>query len=191
MCETHQIIRSCRAGSSFAAQRLIEKHKILLYSLAIKLTRNKHDAEDLFQDTWVKVFRKLDSFDENKSFENWLYTICLNTYRDQYSKKKRWLNIIQDFFSTKEKDQTLQRIKNSDMSVEEQILHSDEQSNLKEQLDRLSETFRIPIILYFFHELTYKEIAEVLKIPEGTVKSRISLGKKKLKQLLQKEGEDK
>lgn len=185
MTDINKIIKAYLAGSSIAGQQLIQQYKTLLYSFSIKLARNRYDAEDLFQDTWVKVFNKLHTFNDQKSFENWLFTICLNTYRDQYSKTKRWINIIQDFFTSEQKEKIFETYKEEKQLVEEQVIQLYEEKVLIEKLNQLHDRFRVPIILYYFHDLTYKEISMVIKIPEGTVKSRISLGKKKLKDLIE------
>lgn len=88
---------------------MIDIYKDDLYKLCLKLTNNKIDADDLFQDTWLKIYNNFYKLDEQKSIKNWIYTVCINTYKDVYSKKKRWLNIITDFFNFKSKDEIMEQ----------------------------------------------------------------------------------
>ncbi|RSK25647.1 sigma-70 family RNA polymerase sigma factor [Bacillus sp. HMF5848] len=182
-----KLIELCMQGSNFAQQRLIVKYKTLLYSFARKLTKNKDDADDLFQDTWLKVFQKLHTYDGTKPFENWLCYICLNTYRDQYRKKKRWLNIVTDFFlSNEQKDLTMDTAPTPrNQLVEDIVIQHEEHDYLIQAMQQLDDSFRIPLILFYFQSFSYEEIANFLHIPVGTVRSRLSNAKKKLKNILE------
>ena len=187
MIDDKSIIESYFMGKTYSVNLLIEKYKNLLYKLCNNLTKNSNDSDDLFQDTWMKAFKNLDKYDLNKSFETWLYTICINTYKDKYNKRKRWINVIKDYFSNEEKEDDFNKISKEDDSPEISIVRQEESENLKNCLNSLDDIFRIPLILFYFKEISYKEIAEILEIPIGTVKSRINLGKKKMKSLLEEE----
>lgn len=187
MFDDKELIKSYRNGNENSIDILINKHKNLLYNLSNKLTENSYDADDLFQETWVKVFKNIDRYDENKSFETWIYTICINTYKDKYSKKKRWLNIIKDYFNNEDKDGVFKNATENKLLPEQEVVKEEKNSLLLKEINKLNDTYRIPLILFYFKDISYKEISNILDIPTGTVKSRLNYGKKKLKSAL-KEG---
>lgn len=185
MLEDNQIIQLYKAGKTDLLEILIDRHKNSLYKFCYYLASNKHDADDLFQDTWVRVMQNVGSFDEKKVFCNWLFSIALNSYRDRYRKAKRWLNKFMDFFSNDEKEAELSNVQNSGLSPDEQAVDNELKKNLTDSINSLEDTFRIPIILFYFKELRYEDIAEILDIPSGTVKSRLNAGKAKLRKLME------
>lgn len=169
---------------------LIDAHKKQIYRLCYQLTNNKFDADDLFQDTWVRVARNIDCYDENKSFETWIYTITINLYKDRYRKQKRWMNIIKDFFTNEKKDFEMSKASLDEFHPESRLIDRECAKELEVFLNGLPDNFRIPVILYYFKEMNYNQISAVLDIPVGTVKSRLSRGIQKLKKALEKGGYD-
>lgn len=167
---------------------LIDIHMNQIYKLCCQLTNNKFDADDLFQDTWVRVVRNLDYYDESKPFNTWIYTITINLYKDKYRKQKRWLNIVKDFFTNEKKDFELLNITEDKLDPQAHLVDKESIKELEKFLNSLSDTFKIPIILYYFKEMNYNEISGILGIPLGTVKSRLSRGIQKLKKMLEKGG---
>ncbi|TYQ15028.1 UNVERIFIED_CONTAM: RNA polymerase sigma-70 factor (ECF subfamily) [Acetivibrio alkalicellulosi] len=167
---------------------LIDIYKQQVYKLCYQLTNNKFDADDLFQDTWVRVVKNLDYYDENKSFNTWLYTITINLYKDRYRKQKRWMNIIKDFFTNEKKDFEFLNVSENKFHPETHLVDRESIKELEKFVGSLTDTFRIPIILYYFKEMNYTQISTILDIPIGTVKSRLSRGIQKLKKMLEKGG---
>ncbi|MDQ2086109.1 sigma-70 family RNA polymerase sigma factor [Herbivorax sp. ANBcel31] len=167
---------------------LIDIHKNQIYKLCCQLTNNRFDAEDLFQDIWVRVVRNLDCYNENKSFDTWLYTITINLYRDRYRKQKRWLNIIKDFFTNEKKESVFSNVPESKFHPETHLIDEESTKELEKFVSGLPDTYRIPIILYYYKEMNYNQISRVLDIPLGTVKSRLNRGIRKLKELMEKGG---
>jgi len=167
---------------------IISKYKTTLYSFCIHLSRDRQAADDLFQDTWVKVFSNIDKFDTSKSFENWLFAIAINTYRDRYRKAKRWLNRIVDFTDTEAKYEIFNNVTSSYGEPEEAVLRQESRTALKKAINNLNDKYKIPLLLYYFKSFSYKQIAEILNIPEGTVKSRINTAKLQLKVFMEENG---
>lgn len=186
MKEHKKIIESYLNGNRYAVDLIIDEYKSPLYRLCIKLTKDNVDADDLFQDTWMKIFKNLNKYNPSKSFENWIYTICINLYRDRYNKKKRWLNIIKDYFSNESKKNDFRKI-SDDSNPLDNVVENEESTKIKDSLNKLNNKYRIPLILYYFKDISYKEISEILCIPIGTVKSRIHTGKEKLKDILRED----
>lgn len=160
---------------------IIESYKRPLYNYCYYLSNNRQEAEDLFQDVWVKVFAHLNRFDRNQKFANWLFAIATNTYRDRYRKAKRWLYLVKDYLHTDAKDEEMNRIPSASHLPEDHVLQEDRKSMLRTAIASLKDDYKFPLILYYYHDCSYLEISEILNIPEGTVKSRLSTAKKILK----------
>ena len=155
----------------------IEKYGKRLYGLCLSLCRNPDHAQDLYQETWLRVIQKLDQYDNRLEFEGWLTRICVNLYRDQLRKKNR--NRIFDGFSTREeKDALLESI-----PAKEKVDYRD----LHQAVGRLPDKLRITVLLYYFRDLDIQSTAAALGVPPGTVKSRLHKAKKLLKEVMQDE----
>ena len=97
MQNEREIIRRCQRGEIRLMDLLIERYRVSLYSFCRKLTRNRTDADDLFQETWAAAMRGIGSFSGEKPFRPWLFAICINRYRDAYRKRRRrqrWLRLF-------------------------------------------------------------------------------------------------
>lgn len=155
----------------------IQKHGRRLYGLCRTLCANPLDAEDLYQDTWLKVYKKFDLYNPEFEFERWLTRICVNTFRDHYRKKKT--SMIVDNFQSQEIKDTI--LNNAPAKVDEDY------SDLHDAVQRLPEKIRLTVILYYFKELDVSETAQALSIPTGTVKSRLNKARNLLKELMEDE----
>lgn len=154
--------------------KYISEYGTRLYGLCFTLCACKHEADDLYQETWLKALKRFDSYDSSKPFEPWLTKICINTYRD-FLKKKRLSPVTDAFFSNNEKDAVLE---NAFVGEQEDMKY------VRDAVDKLPEKLRITVILFYFFDLGEKRTADVLKIPVGTVKSRLNKAKKILKEKL-------
>lgn len=152
----------------------IEKHGRRLYGLCRTLCQNPDDADDLYQDTWLKVHQKFDRYNPEYEFEGWLTRICVNTYKDHWRKKK--LSIIFDLFDSQEaKDAVLENAAAKE---------KEDYSDLRAAVQRLPDKFRLTVLLYYFKELDVEQTARILNIPPGTVKSRLSKARILLKEMI-------
>lgn len=170
--------------------KLIEDYSPYVYKLSLRLCKNKFEAEDLFQETWIKVCKGINKYDSNSKFENWIYSICVNCYRDSYNKEKSLLNKIKNLFSsTEEKEREINEAADENISIEEEVINKFSTENTLEYLNKLEDIYKVPLILYYFKDLSYIDIAEILKIPMGTVKSRLFKGKTILRKLMEEDYE--
>lgn len=144
-----------------------------LTKLCMSLCGSKTEAEDLFQETWLKAMRHYDKYDKSKPFDKWLYSICVNTYKNALNSARRRFQYI---FKTSEESE---RFFNSIPEIDEN--NREDYYELHAAVRSLSKKKRTVIILYFFKAYSVSEIAEILKIPEGTVKSRLSAAKAEIK----------
>lgn len=145
-----------------------------LYGLCITLCANSFDADDLYQDTWLKVVKSISQYDPTQEFEPWLTKICVNTYRNTLRRIIK-SPIFNGFTSDEEKTAVLEG------TIEPE---SPDYSYLHDAIDRLPEKLRLTVVLFYFREMDLNETAKVLNVPVGTVKSRLNKARKLLKEVL-------
>ena len=158
-----------------------------LYGAALRMTRNPADAEDLVQETYLKAYRAFHTFQEGTNLKAWLYRILTNTYINTYRAKKRRpdetdLDEVEDLYLYRRlgglEGATAGR------SAEEELLDHLTSDEVKEALEALPEQFRMAVLLADVEGFAYKEIAEILDIPIGTVMSRLHRGRKAMQKQL-------
>ncbi len=150
-----------------------------LYGLCIHLCANSQEAEDLYQETWLKVIKNISKYDTTQDFEPWLTTICVNTYRNMLRRIAR-SPVFNVFTTTEEKEVAI----NSVPAPE-----GKDYTALYAAIDALPEKYRLTILLFYFRDMDIKKAAEVLGIPPETVKSRLNKAKKLLKEVLTDESD--
>ena len=150
-----------------------------LYAAALRMTRNPSDAEDLVQETFLRAYRGFDGFHEGTNLKAWLYKILTNTFINQYRAKKRRpeqvdLDDVEDFYIFRR----LGGLEAADATrtPEAEVLEGIPDSEVKEALESIPEQFRMAVILADVEGFSYKEIADILDVPIGTVMSRIHRG---------------
>jgi RNA polymerase sigma-70 factor (ECF subfamily) len=158
-----------------------------LYSAALRMTRNRADAEDLVQETYLRAYRGFGGFQEGTNLKAWLYRILTNTYINSYRAKKRRpdeteLDEVEDLY-------LYHRIGGLEAamagrSAEDELLDRFTEAEVKEAVEELPENFRMAVLLADVEGFSYKEIAEILDIPIGTVMSRLHRGRKALQKRL-------
>jgi RNA polymerase sigma-70 factor (ECF subfamily) len=158
-----------------------------LYSAAMRMARNPADAEDLVQETYLKAYRAYDTFEEGTNLKAWLYRILTNTYINKYRKESRRpsetdLGDVEDLYLYRR----LGSEDTADVSrtTEDRVLDGLVESDIKAAVEELPENFRMPVLLADLEGFSYKEIAEILDIPIGTVMSRLHRGRKAMQKRL-------
>ena len=155
-----------------------------LYAAALRMTRNAADAEDLVQEAYLRAYRGYDGFQEGTNLRAWLFRILTNSYINTYRKKQRRPDET-EFGETD--DLYVYRGIDADglgRSAEDQLLDTITDAEIVEALESLPEQYRLAVLLADVEGFAYKEIAEILDIPIGTVMSRLHRGRKRLQQLL-------
>ena len=154
----------------------IRKYGKRLYGLCMTLCADKHEADDLYQDTWVKVLKRFDTYDPSRDFEPWLTRLCVNTYRDRLRRLSR--SPFLNFSSNETKEAFLLTATAPD---------KEDYSDLYAAIDQLPEKLRLTIILFYFEDMDIEKTAQTLGIPTGTVKSRLHKARIQLKEVLGRE----
>lgn len=176
--EEAELIARAQQGDKEAYIELIQIHQQTVEKFAFQCGVHSNDLADVSQEVFVKLYRFLHQFKQDR-FTTWLYKITLNATRDYYRKEQREL--------AKEDKLNAQR-QTIFFSAEDDVLLFEEDKLLHNAIQALDEKYRYPIVLYYFHELKYEEIAEVLNISLSTVKVRLLRAKEKLKAALMQEG---
>ncbi|MGB5655436.1 MAG: sigma-70 family RNA polymerase sigma factor [Acidimicrobiia bacterium] len=156
-----------------------------LYSAALRMTRNPADAEDVVQETFLKAYRAYDSYSQGTNLKAWLYRILTNTYINKYRKQQRRpseveLGELEDLYLYKR----LGEASGATQSAEADMLDTFVDTDVIEALESLPESFRLPVLLADVDGFSYREIAEMLDIPIGTVMSRLHRGRTALQKKL-------
>jgi RNA polymerase sigma-70 factor (ECF subfamily) len=142
-----------------------------LFGLCLKLCAHREDAEDLYQETWLRAYRAIDRYDAAREFEGWLTAICVNAYRDALRRQK-WKALFPAFRTNEDKDLVLRGVP---AAAEEDY------ADLRDAVASLPEKLRTVIVLYYWNDADVKKTAKLLGIPEGTVKYRLSKAREQLK----------
>lgn len=173
------IIVRAQKGDKEAYRELVLMYAHVVEKFAYQLGVREHDIGDVAQEVFLKLYRFLHQFNESR-FTTWLYKITLNTARDFYRKEAREMK----------KEQKLQHYKEElSQSAEMHVLVYEEDRQLHEAIMQLKEDYRMPLVLFYFHQLQYEEIAEVLGITLANVKVRLHRAKDQLKTILMKQEE--
>ncbi len=163
------------------------EHMGSLYTAALRMTRNPADAEDLVQETYLKAYRAYGTFQEGTNLKAWLYKILTNTFINSYRSRKR--RPEQTEFDEGEDLYLYRRLGgleavNAGRSAEEDVMDHFTETDVKDAVEALPEQFRMAVLLADVEGFSYKEIAEILDVPIGTVMSRLHRGRRALQKAL-------
>lgn len=155
-----------------------------LYGMALRLTRNQHDAEDLVQDAVLRALRFGDRFETGTNIRAWLFTILTNAFYNRARKTKNSRKLESESEVGEHYDRFMSASTVSGRDTEELLLDRLSSEQLRNALDDLPDEFRIVVVLSDVYEFSYKEIAEIVGCPMGTVMSRLYRGRRRLQEQL-------
>lgn len=176
----NELIERAQNGDKQAYAELIRRYHRTVEKFAFQCGVHVNDIPDIAQEVFVKLYRFLHQF-KRERFTTWLYKITLNATRDYYRKESK----------EQAKEEKLKRITNTPYaakSAEDRVLVFEDDKELHNAIQLLDEKYRHPIILFYFHELSYEQIAEVLNVPMSTIKIRLLRAKGHLKTALEANG---
>jgi RNA polymerase sigma-70 factor (ECF subfamily) len=187
--EWSQVVRRCMDGDTGAWAELVRTHHRRVYGLCYRFTGNPTDSEDLTQDVFLKVYSNLASFDTARgSLQVWITTLTRNLLVDHFRRTRnlRATGSLDDGWESSDELKPIDRLTAKGPSPHESAAQKELAKMVQEALARVSVELREAVILRDLQDMDYKEIAQVLGIPEGTVKSRISRGRAELARLLER-----
>lgn len=180
--ETEILIRRCQQGDQQAMGALIRQHQNYVYRLCYLIMRNEQDAEDMTQETFIRASRALPRFEirDGVSFEAWLYRIAVNRCRSRM--RRKWYQALPWPVSAP-------RVVSQEPQPDRLAVQSEQRAEIMAAINSLNEKHRLVVILRYYAGFSNEEIADALKIPSGTVRSRLHTARQRLKKLLVEEEE--
>lgn len=183
-----ELLRRAQHGDSEALSQLVISQQHYVYSIAMSVLKNPEDAADLTQEAFIRLFRALPQYNGESRFTTWLYRLVVNLGRDELRRRGRQVPLALAPANEEEHDQ-IASVADDDRWVNPgQVLDSQElRGEVRRALDQLEEHYRVVLALYYFEDMKYNDIAEVLDLPLNTVKSHIRRGKERLAAILQEQ----
>lgn len=169
-----------RHGDAQAFGELYEQFETMVYNLAFRMSGNRADAEDIAQETFIRAYRHLRKFKGKSSLKTWMFRIALNCANTRLRRRGRRLAHRVD-----DSEPALERAADESRSPEERAVATDLSATVRVGLEQLPPHYREAVLLRDFEDMNYSEIAEVLGVRIGTVRSRIARGREQLRQLLE------
>jgi RNA polymerase sigma-70 factor (ECF subfamily) len=171
----NEVIEGCRRGDPEAFRSLFEKHKDMVYSIALRYSGDPAVAQDIAQDTFLKLFSTIGSFRGDSNFESWLYRAVANSCFDQKRRTRRLTPLLDD---------VLAALRTPDVSVLDEVLRAELSTHVRSVVESLAPDQRMVIVLRYTQGLSYDEIAEILGCASGTIASRLNRAHKVLERRL-------
>ena len=176
-----QLIERCLAGDQQAWEAIVQQHRRRVFNVAYKFVGKHDEAEDLTQDIFLKLFKSLDTFDRRANFQTWLISVSRNLCIDHYRSVRKERETID-----RGVDPNQLTPESHDRGPMAALEQRDRVTLLRQAMAALPEALRTAILLRDIQEMSYQDIAERLKLPEGTVKSRINRGRIELAKILRR-----
>jgi RNA polymerase sigma factor (sigma-70 family) len=184
------LIRRCLAGDAAAWEEIVQRYHRRIYNICYRFAGSGEDAQDLTQEVFIKMYRTLNTYDvERAAFMTWITTVTRNLLVDHFRKTKhdRMTDSLDAPISEHEDAMPLSdRIEDSSLPPDARVQSRETRESVHHALQKLSPELREAVILRDLQDMDYREIASVLRVPEGTVKSRINRGRAELARLLQR-----
>ncbi|MDE0185484.1 MAG: sigma-70 family RNA polymerase sigma factor [Candidatus Poribacteria bacterium] len=178
------LIEDLRAGDMTALAVIVEKHKRHVYRLAFQITKNHEDANDVMQDTFLKVYESIHSFRKESAFETWLYRIVVNQAINLVKRRERRREAPLSGTTETQIRSELKRASNFRNNPHLSVERKELQRHVTQAVNSLPIKHRMVVILHEFEGLTHPKIASILNCSEGTVRSRLHYARKKLRERL-------
>jgi RNA polymerase sigma-70 factor (ECF subfamily) len=183
-----QLIRRCTSGDAGAWEELVRQHNRRIYNICYRFTGSADQAADLTQEVFIRMYRTLDSYDPAKaSFMTWVATMTRNLLVDYFRKSKqdRVTDSLESQTTEGDEGPTLgEQIADRAATPDVGVQKRETREQVQRALEKLSPDLREAVILRDLQDMDYRDISQVLKVPEGTVKSRINRGRTELARLL-------
>ena len=188
--EEARLVEACQAGDAGAFNLLVWRWERPLYNFVYKYVGDASFAEDLVQDTFLRVLKSIGKYTYQGSLSTWLYRIAINLCKDHLKRKRLPMVSMHDYYTTAsgERVYVQDRIGDETARTDDRVKAEEQEELVRRLLAGLPEEERIVILLKEYQELTFREISEVLDVPDGTVKSRLYHGLRSMRESLERVG---
>ncbi|MCA0132063.1 RNA polymerase sigma factor [Winogradskyella alexanderae] len=174
----HQLIESIKNGETKAFSILVDRYKDLVYTLSLRMLKNKEEAEEVAQDTFIKVYKSLDKFKGDSKLSTWIYRVAYNACLDTIKRNKKRINDVAiDEISFNKLDYIDNALEN--------LIKQERSQLIKECIDKLPEDSSALLTLFYFEEFSLEEISKIVNIETNTVKVKLFRARKKLAIILE------
>ena len=178
-----ELVRRCRSGDGTAWETIVSMFSRRIYNLAYRFTSNRETAEDLTQEVFVRIYRTLEQFDaRHGDLQNWLMRLARNLIIDDYRQRQR----NPQNSNAEDVEEHAFHLPSGSSSQQRDLERREISAQVQDGISKLPPDLRLCVILRDIEELSYQEIVDLLKIPEGTVKSRINRGRIELTKILKR-----
>ena len=175
-----------RGGDRSAFAGLVDLYKDKMYHLAYRMLGSSHEAEDIAQETFLRVYTNLDRYDENQKFSTWIYRIATNLCIDRLRKRKASYSLDAEMPDGEGAD-WYSLLPSNQPTREEEVMLSETQEHIRKAIDTLPEKYKSVVILRYLQDMSLQEIGDVLDMPVTTVKTRVHRGREFLRKKLHSE----
>lgn len=184
--QQEELIRRAQSGDEHAFEQLLLAHQKSVYNLCLRMTGNPDDALDVSQEVFLRLWRSLGQYQFDAAFSTWLFRLTSNLCIDFLRTRKRKAHLSLTVMQSGETEETGEEYSVPDAAPlpEEQVLHAEKKQAVERAMASLPEDYRAVMQLRVVEELSYEQIAEVLQIRIGTVKSRLARARMQLRKLL-------
>jgi RNA polymerase sigma-70 factor, ECF subfamily len=182
--EPNELIQHCLRGEESAVNTLVRSYQGMIFRLALSILDDPCEAEEAAQDALMLALHSLGSFQGQSRFTTWLTAITINVCRDRLRRKRSRFNVLQRILGSVQHDHQQEN------GPEEAIARREDKQLVWKSVSELDDKHRLPLILYYFHDLPVDEIAEVLDLPKATIYSRLQAGRDKVYGRLKAQGWD-
>lgn len=172
-----ELVTRVRQGDLSALGALYDRHKTQVLRAALAITRDPNAAEDILQECFLRLYAAIERIDESRPLLPWLYRVTVNLSYNWVTRRNRWLAPLED---------AIERLRAEPKSSPEKVVEQNElQYMVREALDSLKFEHRVVLVLFYLGDFSLKEVAYILDLPEGTVKSRLYYGRERLRTRLE------
>ena len=181
-----RLAKLARNGDRRAFSELVDLYKDKIFHLAYRMLYNVEEAEDVVQETFLRVYSNLHRFDENQKFSTWIYRIGTNLCIDRLRRRKQTYSLDAEV-SENEGADWYSMLPSDDRTPEGELILSETQEQVRKAIDALPEKYKSAVILRYLHDMSLQEISEILNMPVTTVKTRVHRGREYLRERLEKQ----
>ena len=179
-----RLAKLARKGDQRAFAEIVELYKDKLYHLGYRMTGNRQEAEDVVQETFLRVFNNLDRYDENQKFSTWIYRIATNLCIDRLRKRKNVYSLDAESGDHEGLD-GYSMLPSDDRTPESELMLSETQRVIHEAMETLPPKYKSVMVLRYMQDLSLQEISDVLDMPVTTVKTRVHRGREFMRKKLE------